>query len=372
MREAWTTSPEDDGLRQQLMARLEDPGPGDRWLADEVAHLAASGAPVHAEVLHILTHLRFPEPEARDHWERILSHRERLGCDLVRDVGLRVAILDYFVNVDRALSSPKVIELRTFAETERSAITDPLTGLGNRAQFGAALEREVQRARRLRQELSLVLLDLDDFKQINDGWGHPEGDRVLAGVGEAVRRELRGMDLAARYGGEEFAVLLPGTGREGARAVADRIRGRIERRSRRRPPHVTASGGLATWPGDAESGDELIQSADRALYRAKAMGKNGIADTGAERRRAPRLPARHRVVVSAGNGSRAAADARNTSDGGVLVRLAEPLAVGTQLDLLFEPPLGERPDASGEVVHVEAAGEESRWDVGVRLNARVG
>jgi diguanylate cyclase (GGDEF)-like protein len=372
MTEAWADQREGDGLRQLLLERLEEPGPGDRWLAEEVARLAAEGAPVHAEILHILTHLRFPEGAARAHWERILSHRERLQRDLVRDVGLRVTILDYFVNVDRALRSPKVIELRAFAEAERSAITDPLTGLGNRAYFGAALEREVERARRLQQELSLVLLDLDDFKQINDGWGHPEGDRVLTGVGEAVRSELRGMDMAARYGGEEFAVLLPGTGRAGARAVADRIRARIESRFRGRAPHVTTSGGLATWPGDAGSAEELVRSADRALYRAKAMGKNGIADSGEERRRAPRLPARHSVVVSARGGGKARARARNTSDGGVLVRLRQPLAVGTQLDMVFEPPLGEHPDAAGEVVHVEAASDEPRWDVGVRLVARAG
>jgi diguanylate cyclase (GGDEF)-like protein len=363
--ETHTPPLEGERLRQRLLERLEEPGPGDQRLAEEVARLADLGAPVYGEILHILTHLRFGEVAARAHWERVLSHRERLQRDLVRDVGLRVAILDYFVNVDRALRSPKVIELCAFAETERSAITDPLTGLGNRAHFGATLEREIQRARRLGQELSLVLLDLDDFKQINDGWGHPEGDRVLTGVGEAVRGELRGMDMAARYGGEEFAVLLPGTGREGARAVADRIRARVEERFSERPPHVTTSGGLATWPGDAASGDDLLRSADRALYRAKAMGKNGIADTGEERRREPRVPARHRVVLSAG-GRSADADARNTSAGGVLVRVGQPLAVGTHLDLVFEPPLGERPGAAGEVVHVKPAAE-SRWDVGVRL-----
>ena len=177
------------------------------------------------------THLNFTERQAARHWKRVVAHRRATAVQgSGRDPGLRVAILDYFVNVSHELKNPKVIEISIYERTERSAVTDGLTGLYNHAFFLQALRQEVLRSKRHDLRAALLLLDLDDFKKVNDERGHVEGDRVLMRAAAVVREGVREIDMAARYGGEEFAVLLPETSRIGAFVVAERIRRRIEER----------------------------------------------------------------------------------------------------------------------------------------------
>ena len=166
--------------------------------------------------------------------------REALG----RDPGLRVAILDYFVNVSRELRNPKIIEISMYERTERSAVSDGLTGLYNHAYLLQALRQEVLRSKRHGLKAALLLLDLDDFKRVNDERGHVEGDRVLMKAAAIVRDSVREIDVAARYGGEEFAVLLPGhlapRGVRGGRA--DPAPGRGALRARPDPGHALRAG----------------------------------------------------------------------------------------------------------------------------------
>jgi diguanylate cyclase (GGDEF)-like protein len=256
-------------------------------------------------MLSILTHLSFAEREAYRHWRRIQAHRDRLKTALGRDVGLRVALLDYFVNVNRELHNPKVIEISIYERTERSAVTDGLTGLFNHAYFLLVLKREVLRARRHDLKLSVAMFDLDDFKKVNDTRGHLEGDRILTKTAAVVKESLREIDTAARYGGEEFAILLPETSGAGAQVVADRIRRRIEDRFRHRDAtRVTISGGVATYPEDATSPQDLLRRADEGLYRAKADGKNRITTVVGERRRHLRVPVSHPLLLRAASSAR--------------------------------------------------------------------
>src|SRR5207247_10733756 len=138
--------------------------------------------------------------------------------------------------------------------------------------FEAALAREVARAGRSGVHLSLVMIDVDHFKAVNDGLGHQAGDEVLRHVGKALAGEARETDLAARYGGEEFCVLLPGCGGDEAVIVAERLRAAIA--SQQQPTRVTASAGVATLPADGADGRALVAAADRALYRAKEQGRD--------------------------------------------------------------------------------------------------
>jgi diguanylate cyclase (GGDEF)-like protein len=161
------------------------------------------------------------------------------------------------------------------------AVTDDLTGLSNKRRFRELLEKEAARAQRFGHDLSLLMLDIDDFKRINDTHGHLQGDEVLRRIAAALDTESRGVDEPARYGGEEFAIALPETGLEGALEVAERIRTRIA--SQEVPlldgegsVGITASIGAATMSGEPDDIEGLIAAADAALYEAKAAGKDRV------------------------------------------------------------------------------------------------
>jgi diguanylate cyclase (GGDEF)-like protein len=174
------------------------------------------------------------------------------------------------------------IENASLHETvERQAVTDELTGLANARAFHSILEREIERSRRFQSPLGLVMVDLDDFKQVNDRHGHQQGDEVLASVAAVLRDFSRDIDAPARYGGEELAVVLPQTDSEGAALLAERMREAVERLrvpqvGGRGSLRVTASFGVAAVPESAMDQEELVAAADAALYRAKRGGKNRV------------------------------------------------------------------------------------------------
>ena len=173
------------------------------------------------------------------------------------------------------------IENASLHETvHQQAITDELTGLANLRQLHATLDRELERSRRFRSPLGLLMLDIDDFKQVNDTYGHQQGDEVLAAVASVLRDHSRDIDTPARYGGEELTVVLPETDSAGAVQVGERMRQAIERLRiplpRGKGLRVTASFGVAAIPDTASDKEGLIASADAALYRAKHMGKNRV------------------------------------------------------------------------------------------------
>ncbi len=162
-----------------------------------------------------------------------------------------------------------------------SAISDGLTGLYNQTYFKKYLELELKRSLRQNYPTSLLMLDLDDFKGLNDRFGHPVGDKVLQETARLIREAIREVDLAARYGGEEFAVVLPYSDAKGARVVAERILTalralRLESEMGADHARITASVGIAACPDEARDARTLIQQADTMLYRAKASGKNRI------------------------------------------------------------------------------------------------
>lgn len=174
---------------------------------------------------------------------------------------------------------------------KRMVASDPLTGIANRRHFDRALDREVRRARREQLPLSLIFLDLDEFKHFNDTYGHSSGDDVLRRVARALDESFRrGGDLVARYGGEEFAVILPGVEARRAGLYAERLRRRIWRMgvsvgAPEAGDRITISGGVATIapgsPGFADATpDTLLRAADQALYRAKCLGRNRIIMAG--------------------------------------------------------------------------------------------
>jgi diguanylate cyclase (GGDEF)-like protein len=166
-----------------------------------------------------------------------------------------------------------------FAEVDRRARTDPLTGLWNRLHFGEQLTRTLAEADRYNHPVSLVLVDIDHFKKVNDTWGHEAGDTVLKHVSRVLQDGVRGVDFCVRYGGEEIALLLSQTDSAHAVEVAERLRARLAAAPIRHGPaeiSVTASFGVATYPETVKVRDQLFPSADKALYIAKHAGRNCV------------------------------------------------------------------------------------------------
>ncbi|MGE5471771.1 MAG: putative bifunctional diguanylate cyclase/phosphodiesterase [Bacteroidota bacterium] len=208
----------------------------------------------------------------------------------VREVSVVRSILAIMVMV---VGSSKALS-RTLSELEYYSAHDPLTGLHNRRYFNEMLEYEVGRSGRHNHEFSILMLDMDDFKDVNDTYGHPCGDAVLKGVADTMHRIMRKGDLATRIGGDEFAIILTETGREGAVFVAEKIRNELRNISFESGDgkrfHITTSIGVVTYPGDAQSISDLMAGVDLGLYRAKALGKDGVGafDTVKERIQASR------------------------------------------------------------------------------------
>ncbi|MEP7090482.1 MAG: GGDEF domain-containing protein [Nocardioidaceae bacterium] len=176
-----------------------------------------------------------------------------------------------------AQAAPVLANLRNLAIAELRASTDSLTGLPNKRAVADTLNRMFAQASRSLTPLSMLVLDLDHFKALNDRFGHPMGDRALANVGAALRSAIRDSDFAGRNGGEEFAVLLPDTDTQGALATAEKVRAAIEDVS---IPGldltITASLGIASYPEHAVNPDRLERLADAALYVAKRTGRNRV------------------------------------------------------------------------------------------------
>lgn len=174
-----------------------------------------------------------------------------------------------------------IANARLYQQTLELSYTDPLTGIPNRRHVFTRLEQEVSRSLRFGDELAVLMIDLDLFKQINDAHGHGVGDAVLRSVAVALQRNVRKVDMVARYGGEEFVVVLPRISREEAREVAEKLRRAVAATPlpgpAGAPVQVTISVGLATFGQDATDVAALLERADVALYEAKHAGRNRVA-----------------------------------------------------------------------------------------------
>jgi diguanylate cyclase (GGDEF)-like protein len=227
---------------------------------------------MHAELVFALSHRRFSEDAARKLWDEILENRRALTAALGRDPGLVVAALDHMLAAG-LLRNPVVIEEQTLLDMAGHAVLDGLTGLMDQASFRSRLRSEMARTRRYGTPLSLIMIDIDHFKDYNDAHGHPAGDEILRRLAELLQNSCRESDVAARYGGEEFALLAPNLDKTSGMELAERIRLLVSEQFLQ-DDRLTVSLGLATAPQDAETPEDFIQAADQALYASKQSGRN--------------------------------------------------------------------------------------------------
>jgi diguanylate cyclase (GGDEF)-like protein len=170
-----------------------------------------------------------------------------------------------------------LLEFKAYLDVcEEAAFTDHLTGLANRRRFERQLEREVARMERYGHSFSLLMIDIDSFKDLNDSFGHDAGDDAIRRLSKVLREGTRGIDLAARIGGEEFAVLLVETNKQGGFEVAERLRTAIKVLEMPKARHITASFGVAECPTDAQTAAGVWKAADVALYEAKRNGRDRV------------------------------------------------------------------------------------------------
>jgi diguanylate cyclase (GGDEF)-like protein len=229
-----------------------------------------------------------PESDPEAFREGVL---ECLACEVFPSAGVVVvrelpggkAITRESVHPIAALSAEAALAMEVVAlygHMKIMAVTDGLTGLFNHREFYQALRRELERARRYRHTLSLLIIDVDDFKQFNDRYGHPAGDFALRRVAELLRRCARATDILSRYGGEEFAVILPESTPSGALMVAERIKTEVSGHNfipgSKFPVNLTVSIGIYSSEDGRVSEDQLVSLADEAAYLAKNSGKNRV------------------------------------------------------------------------------------------------
>ena len=268
-----------DRLKDEIDPDLVAVAAGDREPSPEEAQKLDAlrqtrGPCFYSDLLLRVTNEYYPYNEAQELWEATLAHKKALSELLGRNVGISVAALDYLSNVRKELSGVEIISEPKLRAITSIAIQDPVTGLLGRAVFESRLRNEMQRHERYGNRVSLLMLDLDDFKRLNDTLGHRRGDSVLEHVGQIIKSEVRDVDIACRYGGEELAVILPQTDLQEALLIGERIRSRVEQDLQ--DPGVTLSAGVASCPEHASSVEALIEAADQALYQAKHAGKNCV------------------------------------------------------------------------------------------------
>jgi diguanylate cyclase (GGDEF)-like protein len=329
------------------------------------------GAQVYPVLLFILTHLDFPPRKAKAHWGRILEQWDELNTALGGGVELRVAVLHYFLRIQRKLKNPAIVEIKILQQTHDSTIVDELTHLYNFRYFQDRVTSEAKRARRYDTPLALLMVDVDDFKAYNDTHGHLRGNVALKRLATAMRDAVRDVDVVARYGGEEFAVLLPSTPKNAALGVAEKVRRAVEQAGigleqdgSGRP--LTVSIGAASVPGDADDALELIERADQALYVAKSMGKNRVKPYSDERREFVRIDTsligRFNLLADKGYPIRTL----NVSESGVLFGTKEPLKVGSMVQLSLKLDSDQQPvHCLVRIVRVIEDGDE--YEVGARI-----
>jgi diguanylate cyclase (GGDEF)-like protein len=220
--------------------------------------------------LRAIAHVELQESECVRLWDETIARRRTLTDPTGRQIALKAALLDVLAS-SGVLRVPIMMEYEDLKKIELNAVTDPLTGLYNRRLFGESFDKELNRARRYTQPLSLVILDLHRFKEVNDKHGHPRGDEVLRAAAATLKKALRTSDSAFRIGGDEFALLLPQTDSQQALALSHRVEAVFAEMLQPLQLEVAVSmdHGIAIFPQDAEQSDQLIRIADERLYHQK-------------------------------------------------------------------------------------------------------
>jgi diguanylate cyclase (GGDEF)-like protein len=228
-----------------------------------------------SDLLYTITHRFFSPAMAEDLWKNILRHKYEMSNIMKRNIRIAVASLDYLSNLTSELHSATISDEAYITDLVRLSVRDGLTGLFNHSSCFQMINTELKRFARYNADVSLAMIDVDNFKEINDNLGHQTGDNVLVAMGKIIQEEARESDICCRYGGDEFVIIMPMTRASDADALAGRLRERIAR-SVFDGRMLTVSIGVTSCGEGVITAQELIKRADTALYAAKRNGKNRV------------------------------------------------------------------------------------------------
>jgi diguanylate cyclase (GGDEF)-like protein len=269
------------GSPEALSVSLVSAFAGDREMSDAEKtqvdeRIRQRGKVFFSDLFYTITHHYFAPDIAEKLWGRVLEHKLLMSQTLKRNARITVATLDYLSNITAELSALTLISEAYASEIANLSMRDGMTGLFNHSSCYELLEMEFRNQRRYRDGIALILLDIDDFKDVNDAHGHQEGDRILVALARTLTEQVRDSDICCRFGGEEFVVILPyfDSSREPVE-IAERIRQQAAIMPGGKQK-ITISAGVALYDNSTRTPVELIENADRALYKAKADGKNRV------------------------------------------------------------------------------------------------
>ena len=232
----------------------------------------------YAVLTQATLHYNLKEEEASQVWESILINKKEMERLLGRRVSIKTALVDFYTRKRQSEKIAIFIRENMITAFDR-ALRDSLTGLYSHAIIQSELEKEFLSARRYSFDLSVLFIDIDDFKRYNDTHGHITGDRILMAVSEALKNSLRNTDKIGRYGGEEFLIILPHTGIKNAVTIAEKLLTAIRNATtgvKDLPGGITVSIGAAGMTPETNDGHDLINRADILMYQAKNEGKNRV------------------------------------------------------------------------------------------------
>ncbi len=342
----------------------------EEFIAEIDNYSRISGPEVYTAVFKILAGIDIPEKKGARFWQQALEHRLKLTKLLGRYVDITTALSDFLQTSTEHLSHPRLIETTYYENVVRDTIYDKLTGLFNRTYFDETFAQQLSLAKRYNTDLTILFLDIDNFKEVNDTHGHLAGDEVLKQTASIINLEKRDSDIAARFGGEEFILLMSHTDSINAFILAERIRNEIEQHPFSHKDNtfrITISGGLASYPLNADNPSQLLSMADSALYLSKGAGKNRISHFKKEKRRYLRVKICQPILVKELDFKDSIPFSGQSKDicvGGILFENKHPLPIGALIKVKVETGHNSSVLLIGNVVRIEKI-SENRYDIGM-------